>query len=192
MNIDHKFSQSIAGVALTTGLLLLIPLLAMQFSDGVAWTLIDFLIAGFLLFGTGLTYTLVTRKTEKTAYRIAVGFALLTGLVLVWVNLAVGLIGSEENPINLMYFGVLAVGIIGAIIVRFQSQGMVGTMAAVAFAQALAGVIALISDMHRSPNSSVTEILGVNGFFIVLFIVSALLFRFAAQEQSSSNVEPQR
>ncbi len=50
------------------------------------------------------------------AYRFAVGVALAAAFLLVWMNLAVGLIGSEDNPANLMYFGVLAVGFIGAII----------------------------------------------------------------------------
>lgn len=52
-------------IALATGLILLVPFLAMQFTDEVAWTLSDFVIAGTLLFGTGLTYVLVARKTEK-------------------------------------------------------------------------------------------------------------------------------
>lgn len=185
MSTDSKFYQSIAGVALVTALLLLIPLIAMQFSDEVVWTLSDFIIAGILLFGTGFTYKFITRKSSEVAYRVAVGFALLAGLFLIWSNLAVGLIGSEDQAINLLYFGVIVVGIVGAFIARFQPKGLSVTMFAMAATQALIAVIALITGMQQLPASSVVEILGVNGFFMVLFAVSGLLFRYAAQEQLS-------
>lgn len=186
MNTNSNITRSIAGLALATGFILLIPLVAMQFTDEVVWTLFDFIFAGTLLFGTGLTYKLVTRKSPDIAYRIAVSFALSCGLFLIWVNGAVGIIGSENNEINLLYFGVIAVGIIGAFITRFQSQGMSHTLFAMAFAQALIAAIALIIGMHQAPHSSVIEILGVNGLFVGLFLISALWFRYIAREQSDS------
>lgn len=185
MNTEHKFYQSIGLLALTTGLLLLIPLIAMQFTDEVVWTLSDFVIAGTLLFGTGLTYKLITRKSSKTAYHVAIGFALFTGLFLVWVNGAVGIIGSEDNPINLLYFGVILLGIIGAFIARFQAKKMALTMYAMAIAQALVAVLALIGGFYQSPPSTVFHIISVNGFFIMLFVVSALLFRYTANGSHS-------
>lgn len=185
MNTDSNLYKSVAVLALVTGILLLIPLVAMQFSDEVVWTLSDFVIAGLLLFGTGLSYKLITWKASKIAYRIAVGFALFTGLFLIWVNLAVGLIGSEDNPANLMYFGVIMVGVIGAFISDFRSRGLSLTMFAMALAQMLAAIIALLAGMHQLPDSSMTEIVGVNGFFIALFVLSALLFRHASKEESS-------
>lgn len=175
---DAPIYKFIAGLALSVGLLLLIPLIAMQFSDEVVWTLSDFIIAGTFLFGTGLTYKLITRKSGNVMYRIAIGFALFTGLFLLWVNGAVGIIGSESNPINLLYFGVIAVGLIGAILARFQANGLVYTMFAMAIAQALIAVIAIIGGYHPNPESAVFEIIAVNGFFIMLFIISALLFRY--------------
>ncbi len=161
-------------------LILLLPLLAMQITDEVVWDLTDFTVAGALLFGTGLTYELVARKMGSIAYRVAVGVALATAFILVWVNLAVGLIGSEDELANLMYIGVLAVGIIGAIIARFRPRGMARALFATALAQALVAVIALIAGMHQYPGSSVSEILNVNGFFVALWLVSALLFRRAS------------
>src|ERR687896_2261411 len=106
---------SVVGVALATAFILLIPLLAEW-----AWTLFDFVFAGALIFGTGLTYVLVARKAGNIAYRAAVGIALAAAFLLFWVNGAVGVIGSEDNPANVMYFGVLAIAIIGAIIARFR------------------------------------------------------------------------
>jgi hypothetical protein len=179
---NHKLYPSIIKLAAATGLLLLIPLIAMQFTGEVNWTLSDFIIAGIFLFGTGLTYKLITRNSAKMAYRVAIGFALFTGLLLLWVNGAVGIIGSENNPINLLYFGVIAVGIIGALIARFQPQGMAYTMLSMAFAQGLVAATALIGGFYQTPPSSVFEIIGVNGFFIFLFIVSALLFRYIIQD----------
>ena len=111
--------RSVVGVALTTAFILLIPLLAAP-----AWSLADFVVAGALIFGTGLSYVLVARKAGNIAYRAAVGVALAAAFILVWMNLAVGVIGTEDEPANLMYVGVLAVGIIGAIIARFRPHGM--------------------------------------------------------------------
>lgn len=187
MNTEKPLIKSIIWLALATGLLLLIPFIAMQFTEEVVWTLSDFIFAGILIFGTGLAYKLITRKSGSLVYRIAIGFALFTGLFLIWVNAAVGIIGSEDNPINLLYFGVIFVGMIGAIIARFQSKGLAVTMFAMAIAQALIAAIALIGGFYQSPPSTVFHIISVNGFFITLFVVAALLFRYAERE----NDEPE-
>jgi hypothetical protein len=180
---------------------LMLPLLAMQVTDQVVWGLGDFAVAGTLLFGTGLTYVLVARKAGNMreagniAYRAAVGIALAAALILVWMNLAVGLIGSEDNPANLLYGGVLAVGFIGALIARFRSHGMARALFATALAQALVPVIALL--IWKPQVASVEAFLGmlgvfgVNAFFVVLFVGSALLFRYAAREQTPVGAEPE-
>ncbi len=129
-------------------------------------------------------------KTNKTAYRFAVGLALATAFILVWLIGAVGVIGAEGDLFDLMYFGVLAVGILGAIIARFQPHGMARALVATAFAQALVAVIALIAGMHQAPYSSVGEILSFNGFFVALWVGSALLFRNAAREQPRVDAGP--
>jgi len=89
-----------------------------------------------------------------------------------------------------MYVGVLAVGIIGALIARFQPYGMALALFAAALAQALVAVIALIAGMHLAPYSSVGEILGLNGFFVALFLGSAWLFRSAARERVPTGAGP--
>jgi hypothetical protein len=166
-------------------LILLIPLVAMQFTSEVNWTLSDFVFAGVLLFGTGLTYELVARKAGGIAYRAAVGVALAAAFLLVWINGAVGIIGNEDNPANLMYAGVLAVGSIGAMIARFQPQGMARALFATALAQTLVPVIALI--VWRASLDDAPGIVGVfmlNAFFVMLFVASALFFRRAARERN--------
>ncbi len=161
-------------------LILLLPLIAMQFTDEVVWDVTDFAFFGALLVGVGVTFELAARKTGNTAYRSAVGVALAAAFILVWVNGAVGIIGSEDNDANLMYGGVLAIGIIGSIFARFQPHGMARALFATALAQALVAVIALIAGLG-SPWSGPLEILGLNGFFVALFVGSAWLFREAAR-----------
>lgn len=128
---------------------------------------------------------------HKTAYRSAVGVAVATAFILVWMVGAVGVIGEEGDRADLMYGGVLAVGIIGAIIARFHPDGMARALLATALAQALVAVIALIAGKHQAPISSVFEILGLNGFFVALFIGSAWLFRRAARKQPAADAGPQ-
>ncbi len=183
-NTAYRFA---VGVALAAAFILLLPLLAMQITDEVVWDLADFAVAGALLVGTGLTYVLVARKAGNIAYRAAVGVALAAALLLVWINLAVGVIGTEDDLANLMYVGVLAVGIIGAIIARFRPHGMARALFATALAQALVAVIALIFGLG-SPWSPPAEILALNGFFVALFVVSAWLFRNAARQQPPSSI----
>ncbi len=183
--LERNTYRSVVGVALATAFILLIPLLAAP-----AWTLADFVAAGALIFGTGLTYVLVARKAGNIAYRAAVGVALAAAFILVWINLAVGVIGTSGDPANLMYVGVLAVGIIGAIIARFRPHGMARALFATALAQTLVAVIALIFGLG-SPWSPPVEILALNGFFVALFVGSALLFRYAAREQTPAGAGPE-
>ncbi len=177
---DHKY-RSVVGVALATIFILLLPLLTAP-----AWTLADFVFAGALIFGAGLTFTyvLAAKKAGNIAYRAAVGVAIAAAFILVWLTGAVGIIGSEDNNANSMYFGVLAVGIIGAIVARFRPNGMARALFATALAQALVAVIALMIGLG-SPWSppGVLGTLILNGFFVALFVGSAWLFRSAAREQ---------
>ena len=121
------------------------------------------------------------RIKAASAYRFAIGSSLATAFLLVWVVGAVGLIGAEGNPADLMYGGVLAVGLIGAAIARLRSRGMARAMLATALAQSAVAAIALITGEHLSPVTSVPEILGSNALFVVLWLGSAWLFKRAAR-----------
>lgn len=186
MKTHLKVYPSIIWVAVATLVLLLIPLVAMQFSPEVRWSASDFIVAGTLLFGTGLAYLLISKRGGRPAYRIATAVALFSGLLLIWANGAVGIIGSENNKINLWYFGVIAVGIAGAFIARFQAKGMAITLLVMAGVQAIIAAMAMITGMAGAPDSPAAEILTVNGFFILLFGFSAGLFRFAAGRSPAS------
>jgi hypothetical protein len=128
---------------------------------------------------------------KQTAYRSAVGIALAAAFMLVWLMGAVGIIGVEGDPADLMYFGVLAVGIVGAILARFHPHGMARALFATALAQGLVAVIALIAGKHLDPVTSVPELLGLNGFFVAMFLGSAWLFLYAAQEQPPAGRRPE-
>ncbi|HJM89102.1 MAG TPA: hypothetical protein QF624_05675 [Dehalococcoidia bacterium] len=165
-------------------LILSLPLLAMRVTDEVVWTAFDFALAGALLFGTGVAYELATRVRGDMAYRAAVGVALVAGLTLAWVNGAVGVIGSDDDPANLMFGGVLAVGMIGAIVVRFQPDGMARALFATALAQALVAVIVLIFGFGSTVPDWPRDTLMLSGFFAGLWLTSAWLFRQASRERS--------
>lgn len=164
----------------TASLLLLLPLVAMQFTDEVDWDVADFATFGALLAGVIVPFDIAVRKTSDTAYLAAAGVALAAAFLLIWLNLAVGIIGNEGDPANLMYAGVLATGVIGAIIARFRPRGMARVLLATAFAQALVAGIAVIAGLG-APWSGPARILVLNGFFVVVFAGSAWLFSRVAR-----------
>ncbi|HYG32306.1 MAG TPA: hypothetical protein VD810_04890 [Methylophilaceae bacterium] len=113
---------------------------------------------------------------NKTTYRFAIAVALVAALLLIWLSLGVGIIGEDGDPANMMYFGVIAVGIIGAAIARFKPTGVARALTAMAIAQALITLIALVAGLGL-PYSGPAEIILLNGFFIAMFVFSAWLFR---------------
>ena len=75
-------------------LLLLLPLIAMPFTNEVNWSVFDFVIAAILLFGTGFLCEVVLSNTKKIQYRFLFCGVLLLLLFLVWAELAVGIFGT--------------------------------------------------------------------------------------------------
>ena len=84
----------------TAILLLAAPFVAMRFTSEVNWSLGDFIFAGVLFALIGGALELAVRASSNHSYRIAAGLALLGALLVVWVDLAVGIVGSERNPAN--------------------------------------------------------------------------------------------
>jgi hypothetical protein len=160
-------------------LLMLAPAVATRLSDEVQWDPGDFILAGaMLLAGCGL-FELVVRKTDSWSYRagamIAAGAAFLTFLTAG----AVGIIGGEDGPANLLYLGVSALAAAGALAARFRPRGMALAMAAAAAANVLAGVagLSLVADLRGFA-------LGT-ALFTPLWLASAWLFAKAGRQQSS-------
>ena len=112
----------------------------------------------------------------NSAYRVGVGIAIAAALLLLWMQ---GALATEDDSPGLIFFGILLVGIIGVVIARFQPQGMARALCATALAQALVALIAMMAWKQY------LEILILNGFFITLWVGSALLFRKAARVRTN-------
>ena len=116
--------------------------------------------------------------SQKTAHRLAIAVTLVAVLLLVWLSLGVGIIGADGDPANWMYFVVVVVGIVGAIITRLRPAGMVRVLIVMAFVQTLITAIAMIAKLGL-PYSGPLEILLLNGFFVAAFLFAAWLFHRA-------------
>ena len=162
----------IAAWSVAAGLLML-PAVAMQFTREVVWGPFDFLVAAALIGGVGLTFELAVRTHQSAVYRAGAAVALLTAFLTVWINLAVGMIGDEGNPINLVFAGVLAVAAIGGLLARFRPAGMAWAMVATAAAQAATIVPALTTEAGTA---------ALIVAFTLPWLLSAALFRAAARE----------
>lgn len=177
MKTTGRILRLLARPLLAAATLLTVPLVAMQFTAELNWTVFDFVVMGALIVGTGVTFELALRKADTIGYRAAAGVALASAFLLVWVNLAVGIIGSSAHGANVLYFGVLAVGGVGSLVVRFHPDGMARAMVATALAHTGVGVAALSAGW-----GSPVHVAGLTGMFALLFLASAWLFQNAADQ----------
>jgi len=149
----------------------LLPVIAMRFTREVNWGPVDFLVWAVMLGTAAGLYELGTRMSANIAYRAGFALAVLTGFFITWSNLAVGIIGNENNPLNLIFFAILALGFVGALIARFQAVGMARTLTVVAIVQGATVLLGLYADSLR-----VAVILSI---FTAMWLFSAHLFRKA-------------
>ena len=161
--------------------LLATPLVAMQFTSEVQWTGSDFIAMGVLFALVGGTIELAVRASSNLAYRLGAALAVLGSFLLIWVNLAVGFIGDEDNPQNLMYFALLGLPIAGAFIARSNAAGMARAMLATAAGQALITAIAWFAGLGANDPPGAVGILMLNSVFVGLWLLAALLFRNASE-----------
>ena len=173
-----------------TALVLLVPLVAMPFHDGVSRNISAFIFAAVLLTMTGVGYEVMARNDPRAAYRAGAGFALAAGLLIIWIIGAVGIIGSEDEPANLLYGVVLAVGAIGSMIARFAPKGMARAMYATAIAHGLVGVIAVAARWGSTSHNWPWDILGLTLLFGVMFLESAVLLQNSARQHTPQVVSP--
>lgn len=87
-------NKRFTSILLPVAVLLCIPFIAMQFTNEVAWTLSDFIIAGILLVGTGVVIELIARNVKSKKARIGMILGTLIVLFIVWAEMAVGIFGS--------------------------------------------------------------------------------------------------
>ncbi len=152
--------------------LVALPTIAMQFTAEIDWTASDFFFAAILLGGVGLGFEIAVRASGAWAYRAGSAMALALSLLLLWANAAVGIVGSEDEAINLWFNLVPPLALAGAIAVRLRPKGMMVTMIVTAAAQLLVGAI-LQSYGHFT--------WVFTGVWICGWLFAASLFRRAAE-----------
>lgn len=157
--------------------LLLLPALAMRFhpQSGVDWSAVDFAAMGVLLAAVCGLYEFGARLGGSPAYRAGFGIAVLAGFLTVWANLAVGMLGSEGNPANLMFVLVLGIAALGSLLARFRAAGMAKAMFAAALAQlAAVGIATAIGGFAGRE-------LALTACFAMPWLLAGALFRYAAR-----------
>jgi hypothetical protein len=155
-------------------LLLLLPAAAMRFTEEVQWDAFDFFAASVLLFGAAGAIELAMRASRSRYYRAGALAAIGTSFLTIWVNGAVGMIGSEANAYNLLFLAVVFLAVLGSIVARFRASGMTVALGMAAAAQAAVAAGGMAADPR-------------GGLFALAFgglwLLAASLFRAAAQSE---------
>jgi uncharacterized membrane protein len=108
MKANNTLLRSAVRVALGVALILSLPLVAMQFSDDVVWSLTDFVAAGVLLATIGVALELAARKAGNLA--VAIGIAVL--------GVAAAVFGEADDAPGLVLLGLLLIASACALGVR--------------------------------------------------------------------------
>ena len=156
----------------TAALLLLLP-----WVTGAPWTGSDYLFAAVLFGSVGLAFELVVRKSRNLSYRFGAALTVIAAVMTIWINGAVGMIGSEDNPYNLLFLGVLVIALIGAVLARFGASGMMRTTGAAGAAQLALGAAGLTADTRGAIMSML---------FAGIWLLAAAAFRNAVGDQPSA------
>ncbi|NBD95184.1 MAG: hypothetical protein GVY11_01750 [Gammaproteobacteria bacterium] len=160
--------------------LLLLPLVAMQFTDEVAWRGGDFLFAALLIGGTGLALELAVRGSHDALSKLGFALVLAGAFLMVWINAAVGLIGASSNDVNVLYGLVLLVGFAIGALGRFRPPAMFRAALATAAAQVVLTLAALALGLGQ-PEMSVLALVAVNALFMPFWLGAALFFHLAGR-----------
>lgn len=152
--------------------LLLVPAIAMRFTTEVNWTASDFIIAAVMIGSLGIGVELAMGRSPNGAYRAGAGVALVTAFLTIWVNLAVGMIGSEDNRYNLVFVGLVVASGLGSLAVRCRSAGMSRTMFVIAALQVVAAAGGVPQDQRGGALSMA---------FALPWVISGILFGRAAR-----------
>lgn len=161
-------------------MLFLLPAIAMRVTPEVSWTPLDFAAWGAMLLAAGGGFEFLSRRAPNWTYRAAAAVALSAAFLLVWISLAVGIIGSEADDANLMFAAVPAVAIGGACLARFGADGMARAMLAAAAVQVFIAIVALALSLGTGGPVWPWDVIGVTAFLTMLWLASAWLFRRAA------------
>jgi hypothetical protein len=169
-----QLGKTMLRVALVALVVLMVPLVASRVVAGWNWSAGSFVFLYVLFFAIGMAYAVIARKMGVWSYKAGVGVALVAGFALGWYNMVH--VADSENPANLVYYTVLAVGIVGAALARLHARGLAYTLFAMAATLAL---IAVLLPSGAPPELARNMAIG-HGVFVALFTASGLLFRQAS------------
>lgn len=168
-------------------LLIALPFIAMQFTDEVNWSSGDFAILALLLVGGGSAYGALVRRNGHRAYHLASAIAILASVLLVIVTGAVGIIGAESDDANLLFPILPAIGLIGALMVRFREAALARLFLAIAGLQFGIGLLALGAGWGREAAAWPYDIIAATAIFAAFWLAAAALFRRAARAGAASS-----
>lgn len=177
--------KNILRIVLLTALFLLVPLIAMQFTSEVNWTLFDFVFAAVMFLSAGLAYEFLATRQGTIAYKAGAALAIVGAFLLIWITGAVGIIGSEDHPANMLYFGVIATLILSVIASGLRPERMAYALFATALVQLAVPVLALI--IWNPPfDPGIAAVFGLNAGFAVIFAASGFLFQNSATSKTET------
>lgn len=167
-------------IALVPAALLLLPFIGSLTVEGWNWTWSDFLFAWIIFTTTTAFFRFLVRQSAGSlAYQVGAALAVLTGFLIIWVTLAVQIIG-DDNPGNSLYLLTILGGFIGVLVARFQAGGLMRVAFAMAAALSLIPFVAHLrwpSDF--SPGYLHIQLASLG--LAAMFVISGLLFRRAAR-----------
>ncbi len=159
---------------------MVLPVLPERLSGEVAWDVGDFMFLAMLLLGIGIALEVALRASAARTYRAAAAIALASAVLSMWINLAVGILGSEDNPANLIFAGPIAIAVAGTLHAGARPRGMARVMVAAAVAQVATFVVALVAGLGFTGPVTV--------FFTALWLIAASLFRRSAVECGTGGI----
>ncbi len=134
----------------------------------------------------GLLITLIFTRKAPASFKLACALGILPVILISWINGAVGIIGAEENPANLLFVGVFAAGLLPAVRSGFSPDGLSRAMLAAAAAQLTAAVIvALLAGFSHSIKMA-AGMLAVNGCFAAIWAAAYVLLQRTSLHTDSS------
>lgn len=159
--------------------LLCVPAIAMRYTSEVDWSASDFVVMGVLFASVLGAYEFLASRAPSFAYRAASVLTTLGLFLLIWMNMAVGIIGTENNDANAMFVAVIAIVVGGACLARFRPAGMKRALFAAALAQLAVGVIAVAGDLGAEDPNWPKDVIFLTGFYAGLWAVAGTLFGLA-------------
>ena len=124
-----------------------------------------------------------TMPGGSVAFAVGTGFAIAAGLLLAWMNAAVGIAGSEDNPVNLGFFGLVAMAGVSAFACEGRARGLARTMACVAGLQVMLGAIVATGPVAANEPLGGWGLFALNGGFALLWLSSSVAFARARSRE---------